>query len=112
VRERTDCLKTAVLLLLLLLLLLLRGTVCPDDGGGGLHRNMSEYSFTVEVFLNSYVRTASGQSVDNNWRAMYITKFTGTQLTGRRSLPEIFSETTDSAAYSNSSTSCWRTGVC
>lgn len=36
--------------------------------------------------------TALGQSVGNNWRAPYIAKFTATQFTGRRSLPEIFSE--------------------
>jgi len=64
----------------------------PDDGGGGRHRNMSEYRFTVKVFLNGYICTALGQSADNNWRATYFAKFTGTQFTGRRSLPEILSE--------------------
>jgi hypothetical protein len=87
VRDRADCLKTEVLLLLLLL----RGTVCPD-GGGGRHRNMSECRVTVEVFLNGYMCTALGQSVDNNCRDTYIVKFIGTQFRGRRSLPEILSK--------------------
>jgi len=69
----------------------LRGTVYPD-GGGGQHRNMSECSSTVEIFLNGYMSIALGQSVDNNCRDTQIVKFIGTQFTGRPSLPEIFSE--------------------
>jgi hypothetical protein len=87
VHDRTDCLKRAVLLLLLLL----RGTVCPD-GGDCRHRNMSECSLTVEVLLNGYMCIALGQCVDNNWRDTYIVKCIVTQFTGRRNLPEIFSE--------------------
>jgi hypothetical protein len=58
----------------------------PDDGGGR-HRNLLEYSLTVEEFLNRYMYVVLGQFVDNNVidmrSACNVVQFVHSPETGR-----------------------------